>query len=49
MKERHPELRVVPRTRPELVDGMLEAGAEGVVVTLTGGEQAMREFASRYR
>jgi probable F420-dependent oxidoreductase len=49
VKERHPELRIVPRTRPELVDGMLEAGAEGAVVTLSGGEQAMREFARRYR
>jgi probable F420-dependent oxidoreductase len=51
VKEQHPELRIVPRTRPELVDGMLEAGAEGAVVTFSGdgGEKAMREFASRYR
>jgi probable F420-dependent oxidoreductase len=51
VKERHPELRIVPRTRPELVDGMLEAGAEGAVVTFSGagGEKAMREFAARYR
>jgi probable F420-dependent oxidoreductase len=49
VKERHPELRIIPRTRPELVDGMLGAGAEGVVVTFPEGEQAMREFAVRYR
>jgi probable F420-dependent oxidoreductase len=49
VKERHPELRIVPRTRPELVDGMLEAGAEGAVVTFAGGEAQMREFAARYR
>jgi probable F420-dependent oxidoreductase len=48
IKERHPELRVVPRTSPEQVEAMLEAGAEGVVVTLRD-EAAMREFARRYR
>jgi probable F420-dependent oxidoreductase len=48
VKKRHPELRVVPRTRPELVDGFLEAGAEGVVVTLPD-EPAMRDFLRRYR
>jgi len=48
VKEQHPELRVVPRTRPELVDAMLEAGAEGAVVTF-GDEAAMRDFAGRYR
>jgi probable F420-dependent oxidoreductase len=48
VKERHPELRVVPRTRPELLDDLLEAGAEGAVVTLPD-EQAMRELARRYR
>jgi probable F420-dependent oxidoreductase len=47
VKERHPELRVVPRTVPERVDGMLEAGAEGAVVTFPD-EAAMREFARRY-
>ncbi|HEV8251033.1 MAG TPA: TIGR03619 family F420-dependent LLM class oxidoreductase [Gaiellaceae bacterium] len=47
VKERFPELRVVPRTRPQLVDGMLDAGAEGVVVTFPD-EGAMRYFASRY-
>jgi alkanesulfonate monooxygenase SsuD/methylene tetrahydromethanopterin reductase-like flavin-dependent oxidoreductase (luciferase family) len=44
VKEQHPELRVVPRTVPELVDGMLEAGAEGAIVTFPD-EAAMREFA----
>jgi probable F420-dependent oxidoreductase len=48
VKERHPELRMVPRTRPELVDAFLDAGAEGVVVT-TPDEAAMRELARRYR
>jgi hypothetical protein len=38
----------VPRTQPDLVDGMLEAGAEGAVVTF-GDEAAMRSFAARYR
>jgi ABC-type sugar transport system substrate-binding protein len=38
----------VPRTRPELVDSFLEAGAEGVVVTLPD-EAAMRGFVRRYR
>ncbi len=49
VKERHPELRIVPRTRPELADGMLEAGAEGVVLTFSGGESQMRDLAARYR
>jgi probable F420-dependent oxidoreductase len=48
VKQQHPELRVVPRTRPELVDAFLDAGAEGVVVTLEG-EAAMRDFVRRYR
>ena len=48
VKERYPELRVVPRTRPQLADGFLEAGAEGVVVTLSD-EAAMRDFVRRYR
>jgi alkanesulfonate monooxygenase SsuD/methylene tetrahydromethanopterin reductase-like flavin-dependent oxidoreductase (luciferase family) len=47
VKERFPELRIVPRTRPELVEGMLEAGAEGAVVTFPD-EAAMRDFAGRY-
>jgi probable F420-dependent oxidoreductase len=48
VKERYPNLRVVPRTRAELVDSFLDAGAEGVVVTLPD-EAAMRDFVRRYR
>jgi probable F420-dependent oxidoreductase len=48
IREQHPDLRVVPRTRSELVDAFLDAGAEGVVVTLAD-EAAMREFVRRYR
>jgi probable F420-dependent oxidoreductase len=48
VKERHPELRVIPRTRPDLVDAMLDAGAEGVVVTFPD-EAAMAHFAASYR
>jgi probable F420-dependent oxidoreductase len=48
VKAEHPQLRVVPRTRVELVDAFLEAGAEGVVVTLDDAG-AMRDFAARYR
>ncbi len=47
VKEQHPELRVVPRTSPEKVDAMLEAGAEGAVVTFAD-VAAMRDFARRY-
>jgi probable F420-dependent oxidoreductase len=45
VKEQHPELRVVPRTAAENVDAMLDAGAEGAVVTFPD-EAAMRDFAS---
>jgi probable F420-dependent oxidoreductase len=48
VRERHPELRIVPRTRVELVDAMLDAGVDGVVVTLAD-EDAMAAFARRYR
>src|SRR5215217_6796022 len=48
VKERHPELRVIPRTSPERVDGMIDAGAEGVVVSFRD-EAAMRDFIGRYR
>ena len=44
----HPGLRVIPRTVPERVEAMLEAGAEGAVVTFRD-EPAMRDFAHRYR
>jgi probable F420-dependent oxidoreductase len=47
VKEEHPELRVMPRTVPEHVDAMLDAGAEGAVVTFAD-EAAMREFARRH-
>ncbi len=47
VKAQHPELRVVPRTAPERVEAMLEAGAEGAVVTFPD-EAAMRDFARRY-
>ena len=48
VKERHPELRVIPRTSADDVDAMLDAGAEGAVVQFAD-EAAMREFARRYR
>jgi probable F420-dependent oxidoreductase len=44
VKHRFPGLRVVPRTAPEHVDEMLDAGAEGAIVTFAD-EAAMREFA----
>ena len=48
VKERHPELRVVPRTTPENIDAFLEAGAEGVVVSFPD-EASMHDVARRYR
>jgi probable F420-dependent oxidoreductase len=48
VKQEHPDLRVIPRASPDRVDAMLEAGAEGVVVTFPD-ETAMRDFARRYR
>jgi probable F420-dependent oxidoreductase len=47
VKEQYPELRVIPRTSPERVEAMLDAGAEGAVVTFAN-EAAMRDFARRY-
>jgi probable F420-dependent oxidoreductase len=44
VKQRHPDLRVVPRTSPERVEAMLGAGAEGAILTFPD-EPAMREFA----
>ena len=44
VKEQHPDLRVIPRTVPEHVDAMLEAGVEGAIVTFRD-DAAMREFA----
>ena len=48
VKERYPELRIVPRASAENAEGFLEAGAEGVVVSFAD-EAQMREFAPRYR
>jgi hypothetical protein len=48
VKDQYPELKVIPRTRPDQVDAMLEAGAEGAVVSFRD-EAAMRDFARRYR
>ncbi len=48
VKEQHPALRTVPRTRPELFEPMLEAGAEGAVLTFES-EAELRAFAGRYR
>lgn len=48
VKEQHPELRVIPRTSPQRVDPMLEAGADGAVVTFPD-EAAMRDFIRRFR
>jgi probable F420-dependent oxidoreductase len=46
--ERYPDLRVIPRTTPGKVDAMVDAGAEGVVVTFRGVDE-MRSFAGAYR
>jgi probable F420-dependent oxidoreductase len=47
VKAEHPDLRVVPRTSPNQVEAMLDAGAEGAVVTFPD-EAAMRMFAQRH-
>jgi len=47
VKEHNPELRVIPRTSPDKVDAMLQAGADGAVVSFAD-EVAMRDFARRY-
>jgi probable F420-dependent oxidoreductase len=47
VKQEHPELRVIPRTSPDRVEAMLEAGAEGAIVSFPD-EAAMRDFARRY-
>jgi probable F420-dependent oxidoreductase len=47
VKEQYPDLRVIPRTSPDKVEAMLEAGGEGAVVTF-GDDAARREFARRY-
>ena len=48
VKERFPELRVVPRTTAEKVDAFLDSGAEGAVVSVPD-ETSLRDFARRYR
>jgi probable F420-dependent oxidoreductase len=48
IKERYPDLRVIPRTTPDKVDAMVDAGAEGVVVTFRDDDR-MRSFAGNYR
>jgi probable F420-dependent oxidoreductase len=47
VKVQHPDLRVVPRTSPQHVEAMLDAGADGAVVAFPN-EAAMREFAQRH-
>jgi probable F420-dependent oxidoreductase len=47
VKEEHPDLRVIPRTSPDKVEAMLEAGAEGAVITFAD-ETAMRDFARQH-
>jgi probable F420-dependent oxidoreductase len=48
VKERYPELRVVPRSAPENAEAFLAAGAEGVAVSVQD-EAALRDFIRRYR
>jgi alkanesulfonate monooxygenase SsuD/methylene tetrahydromethanopterin reductase-like flavin-dependent oxidoreductase (luciferase family) len=48
VRERHPGLRTIPRTSPEQVEAMLEAGADGVVVSFPD-EDSLRALARRYR
>ena len=45
VKEQHPELRVIPRIAPENVEAMLDAGAEGAIVSFAE-ESAMRQILS---
>ena len=48
VKGQYPDLRVIPRTSPERFESMLEAGAEGAVLTFAD-ETAMQDFARRHR
>lgn len=48
VKERYPQLRVVPRTAADKVDAFVDAGAEGAVVSIPD-EASLRDFAERYR
>jgi alkanesulfonate monooxygenase SsuD/methylene tetrahydromethanopterin reductase-like flavin-dependent oxidoreductase (luciferase family) len=45
--EQHPKLREIPRTSPDKVEAMLQAGAEGAVISFAD-EAAMRDFAQRH-
>jgi probable F420-dependent oxidoreductase len=47
VKERYPELRIVPRTTEERFEAMLDAGAEGAVLTFPD-VAALRSFSARY-
>jgi len=48
IKEQYPDLRAIPRTSPEQVEAMLDAGAEGAVIQFPD-EAAMRDFAPNHR
>jgi probable F420-dependent oxidoreductase len=48
VKERYPDLRVVPRTTARQLDAFLGAGAEGAVLSFRD-DTALRDFARRYR
>lgn len=47
VREQYPDLRIFPRNQPELVEPMLDAGANGVIVNLQD-EKAMRAFARAF-
>jgi len=47
VKQRYPELRIVPRVAADGVDAMLEAGADGAVVQFAD-DAAMRAFAAQH-
>jgi probable F420-dependent oxidoreductase len=47
VKEKHPELRVIPRVSAANVEAMLEAGAEGAVVSFADDVE-MADFAARF-
>jgi probable F420-dependent oxidoreductase len=48
VKQRFPDLRAVPRTSGENAEAYLEAGADGLVVSVPDDE-SMRELVQRYR
>jgi probable F420-dependent oxidoreductase len=47
IREEHPEIRVVPRTTPDLVDEFLELGAGGAIVSFPD-DASMEAFAAGY-